>query len=45
VDRYHHFEYEPVPASDLHPDAIAAHKRITEEAAKILYRGTDKVKS
>jgi non-haem Fe2+, alpha-ketoglutarate-dependent halogenase len=45
VDSYHHFEHEPVPASDLHPDAIAAHKQITEEAAKILYRGTDKVKN
>jgi ectoine hydroxylase-related dioxygenase (phytanoyl-CoA dioxygenase family) len=45
VDRYHHFDTEPAPPSDLHPDAIAAHKRITEEAAKILYRGTDKVKS
>jgi ectoine hydroxylase-related dioxygenase (phytanoyl-CoA dioxygenase family) len=44
VDRYHHFDYEPVPPSDLHPDSIAAHKRITEEAAKILYRGTDKIK-
>lgn len=42
VDQYHHFEYEPRPQADMHPDAVAMHKRITDEAAKILYRGTDK---
>jgi hypothetical protein len=42
VDHYHHFDVEPRPKSDLHPDAVALHKRVTEEAAKILYRGTDK---
>jgi chlorinating enzyme len=40
VDQYHHFDPEPRPQSDMHPDAMAAHKRITDEAAKILYRGT-----
>jgi ectoine hydroxylase-related dioxygenase (phytanoyl-CoA dioxygenase family) len=42
VDHYHHFEMEPRPQADMHPDALALHKRVTEEAAKILYRGTDK---
>jgi hypothetical protein len=42
VDHYHHFEMEPRPQADLHPDAVAVHKRVTEEAARILYRGTDK---
>ena len=42
VDNYHHFEMEPRPQADLHPDAVAVHKRVTEEAARILYRGTDK---
>jgi ectoine hydroxylase-related dioxygenase (phytanoyl-CoA dioxygenase family) len=42
VDHYHHFEMEPRPQADMHPDAVAVHKRVTEEAAKILYRGTDK---
>ena len=41
-DDYHHFEYEPVPRIDLGAEEVAAHKRITEEANKILYRGTDK---
>jgi hypothetical protein len=42
VDNYYHFELEPRPKADLDPEAVAAHKRITEEANKILYRGTDK---
>jgi non-haem Fe2+, alpha-ketoglutarate-dependent halogenase len=42
VDHYHHFEMEPRPQADMHPDAVAMHKLVTEEAAKILYRGTDK---
>jgi ectoine hydroxylase-related dioxygenase (phytanoyl-CoA dioxygenase family) len=42
VDTYHHFEMEPRPQGDMHPDAVAAHKRITDAAAQILYRGTDK---
>jgi non-heme Fe2+,alpha-ketoglutarate-dependent halogenase len=43
-DDFHHFDYEPEPRVDLGADEIAAHKRITEENNKILYRGTDKVK-
>ena len=42
VDTYHHFDPEPVPRVDLDPEAVEAHRRITEEANKILYRGTDK---
>jgi len=42
VDTYHYFDPEPVPGADLAPEAVEAHRRITEEANKILYRGTDK---
>lgn len=44
-DDYHHFDYEPEPRIDLGASEIADHKRITEEANKILYRGTDRVKN
>lgn len=44
VDRYHHFDDEPAPKIDLGEEERAAHKRITEEANKILYRGTDKAR-
>ena len=42
VDNYHHFDTEPAPKADLDPEAVAQHKRITEAANAILYRGTDK---
>jgi non-haem Fe2+, alpha-ketoglutarate-dependent halogenase len=42
VDTYRYFDPEPVPKADLDPEAVEAHRRITEEANKILYRGTDK---
>jgi len=45
VDRFHHFDYEPAPRVDLGEEEVATHKRNTEEANKILYRGTDKVKT
>jgi len=44
-DDYRHFDYEPMPRIDLGVEEVAAHKRITEEANKILYRGTDRVES
>lgn len=44
VDRFHHFDYEPEPQVDLGEAEVAVHKRVTEEANNILYRGTDKVK-
>lgn len=45
TDRYRHFEYEHAPAEDLGAAALAEHARVTEEANRILYRGTDRVKS
>jgi non-heme Fe2+,alpha-ketoglutarate-dependent halogenase len=39
-DEHHHFEAEPRPTRDMEPELVAAHKRITERNAKILYRGT-----
>jgi ectoine hydroxylase-related dioxygenase (phytanoyl-CoA dioxygenase family) len=44
-DDYHHFDYESDPRIDLGAEEVAEHKRITEEANKILYRGTDRVES
>ena len=43
-DEYHHFDYESVPRIDLGAQEVAEHKRITEEANQILYRGTDRAK-
>lgn len=40
ADRFHHFDHEPRPASDLAPGAVALHKAIADRQAKILYRGT-----
>jgi hypothetical protein len=40
TDRYHHFELEPRPETDMPAELVAYHKRITERAARILYRGT-----
>jgi chlorinating enzyme len=42
VDRYGHFEPEPVPRADLDPEATTYHRRVTEEINQILYRGTDR---
>lgn len=41
-DRFGNFEAEPAPVSDMHPDAVALHKRITETRQGFIYRGTDK---
>jgi len=43
TDRYHHFDPEPRPKVDFGDAERAVHQRITEEAARILYRGTEKV--
>ncbi|MCW5624819.1 MAG: phytanoyl-CoA dioxygenase family protein [Burkholderiales bacterium] len=43
TDRYHHFDPEPRPKVDFGDHEQATHRRITEEAVRILYRGTDKV--
>jgi len=42
VDTYHHFDMEPRPKADLDPQALEVHKQVTDAAARILYRGTDK---
>src|SRR5499427_1909723 len=39
-DRYGHFELEPRPERDMQEDMLALHRRLTERAAQILYRGT-----
>jgi chlorinating enzyme len=39
-DRFGHFELEPRPERDVQDDMLALHKRLTERAAEILYRGT-----
>ncbi len=45
TDRYHHFDQEPRPKVDFGPEEQAVHRQITEESARILYRGTDKAKT
>jgi len=40
VDNFHHFDPEPRPTTDMHPDFVALHKEIAERNAQILYRGT-----
>ncbi len=42
VDDYHHFDMEPRPKADMDPEAMAVHAQVTDAAARILYRGTDK---
>jgi len=39
-DRFGHFELEPRPERDMQDDMLALHRRLTERAAQILYRGT-----
>jgi non-haem Fe2+, alpha-ketoglutarate-dependent halogenase len=38
-DRYGHFELEPRPQSDLSSEAIAYHRKATDQKTKQLYRG------
>jgi hypothetical protein len=40
VDTWHHFEYEPRPAADCTPEALAAHAAIVGRQVQVLYRGT-----
>jgi non-heme Fe2+,alpha-ketoglutarate-dependent halogenase len=40
TDRYGNFELEPRPVRDMQDDMLALHRRLTERAAQILYRGT-----
>jgi hypothetical protein len=39
TDRYGHFEHEPTPASDLHPDAVAYHRGALDRTTRILFAG------
>ena len=40
ADRFHNFELEPRPERDMQEDMLALHRRLTERAAQILYKGT-----
>ena len=40
VDRFHHFDLEPRPSTDMDPAFVQLHKEIAERNAQILYRGT-----
>ena len=39
VDTFNYFDHEPIPAADLHPDAVAKHKEVVDRQLKILYTG------
>ncbi|MCC6196116.1 MAG: phytanoyl-CoA dioxygenase family protein, partial [Burkholderiales bacterium] len=39
VDRYHHFDHEPLPAAELHPDAVAYHGEVIDRQLRNLYAG------
>jgi chlorinating enzyme len=41
-DRFGHFEAEPPPVADMHPDAVALHGRIVDARQGFIYRGTEK---
>lgn len=40
-DRYHNFEHEQPPESELHPDAVARHAAVLDRQLAILYRGAE----
>jgi len=39
-DRFGHFELEPRPERDMDENMLVLHRRLTERAAQILYKGT-----
>lgn len=39
VDEHRHFDPEPAPAADLHPDAVAAHAAAVDKQIAVLYAG------
>lgn len=41
-DEHGHFDPEPRPASDFHPDAVAFHKDVLERTTRFLYAGSAK---
>ncbi len=42
TDRHGHFDLEPPPEADMHPDAVARHAAIVDRQLKILYAGAAK---
>jgi len=42
TDRHGHFDLEPAPEAEMHPDAVARHAAIVERQLKILYAGAAK---
>jgi len=40
TDRFHHFDLEPRPSTEMDPAFVQLHKEIAERSAQILYRGT-----
>lgn len=43
VDTYNHFEHEPRPQSDFHPDAVALHRRVIDRQTQVIYKGAAKL--
>ena len=41
-DLHDHFDHEPMPQADLHPDAVAYHGRIIDQQLRRLYAGAIK---
>jgi ectoine hydroxylase-related dioxygenase (phytanoyl-CoA dioxygenase family) len=42
IDAHGHFDHEPPPEADLHPDAVARHAGIIDRQLKVLYAGAAK---
>jgi hypothetical protein len=42
TDRHGHFDLEPAPEAEMHPDAVARHGAIVDRQLKILYAGAAK---
>ena len=42
VDTYNHFDHEPIPKADFHPDAVAFHADSLDRVNSILYAGAAK---
>ena len=42
VDDYGHFEIAPPPESDLHPDAVAFHRKASEALRELIYAGAER---
>ena len=42
VDEFNHFEHGPQPESDLHPDAVAFHRKATKALRELIYAGAER---